>query len=51
MVEKMGALKKLYEVKKNNIGYAMQDEMKSLHDSHSYDLIKLPKDKRGLENM
>ena len=29
---------------------AMQDEMKSLHDNHTYDLVKLPKGKRALEN-
>nr|KYP42640.1 Retrovirus-related Pol polyprotein from transposon TNT 1-94 [Cajanus cajan] len=28
----------------------MQDEMKSLHDNHTYDLVKLPKGKRALEN-
>ena len=27
---------------------AMQDEMKSLHDNHTYDLVKLPKGKRAL---
>jgi len=27
----------------------MQDEMKSLHDNHIYDLVKLPKGKRALE--
>jgi hypothetical protein len=30
--------------------YAMHDEMKSLHDNHTYDLVKLPKGKRDLEN-
>jgi len=29
----------------------MQDEMKCLHDNHTYDLVKLPKGKRTLENM
>ena len=29
---------------------AMQDEMKSLHENHTYDLVKLPKGKRALEN-
>ncbi|CAJ2671557.1 unnamed protein product [Trifolium pratense] len=29
---------------------AMNDEMKSLHDNHTYDLMKLPKGKRALEN-
>jgi len=29
----------------------MQDEMKSLYDSHTYDSEKLPKDKRALENI
>jgi len=29
---------------------AMQDEMKSLHDNHTYDLVKLPKGKMALEN-
>ncbi|XP_047171523.1 pheophorbide a oxygenase, chloroplastic-like [Vigna umbellata] len=28
----------------------MQDEMKSLHDNHTYDLVKLSKGKRALEN-
>ena len=30
---------------------AMQDEMKSLHDNHSFELVKLPKGKRALKNM
>ena len=29
---------------------AMHDEMKSLHDNHTYDLVKLYKGKRALEN-
>ncbi|WVZ07206.1 hypothetical protein V8G54_020552 [Vigna mungo] len=29
---------------------AIQDEMKSLHDNHTYHLVKLPKGKRALEN-
>ena len=29
---------------------AMQDEMKSLHDNHTFDLVKLPKGKRALPN-
>ncbi|RVW26208.1 Retrovirus-related Pol polyprotein from transposon TNT 1-94 [Vitis vinifera] len=29
---------------------AMQDEMKSLHENHSYELVKLPKGKRALKN-
>jgi hypothetical protein len=29
---------------------AMQDEMKSLHENHTYDLVKLPKGKRALKN-
>ena len=29
---------------------AMQDEMKSLHENHTYDLVELPKDKRTLKN-
>ncbi|RDX90094.1 hypothetical protein CR513_28078, partial [Mucuna pruriens] len=29
---------------------AMQDEMKSLHDNHTYDLVKLPKGKKVLKN-
>lgn len=28
----------------------MQDDMKSLHETHTYDLLKLPKDKRTLKN-
>ncbi|RDX94527.1 hypothetical protein CR513_23084, partial [Mucuna pruriens] len=28
----------------------MQDEIKSLHDNHTYDLVKLPKGKKVLEN-
>ena len=35
---------------KQNWLEAMQDEMKSLHDNHTYDLVKLPKGKRSLEN-
>ena len=29
---------------------AMQDEMNSLHENHTYDLVKLPKGKRALKN-
>ncbi|RVX05220.1 Retrovirus-related Pol polyprotein from transposon TNT 1-94 [Vitis vinifera] len=29
---------------------AMQNEMKSLHENHSYELVKLPKGKRALKN-
>ena len=29
---------------------AMQDEMKSLHENHSFELVKLPKGKRALNN-
>ena len=29
----------------------MQDEIKSLHDNHNFDLVKLPKGKRALTNM
>ena len=29
----------------------MQDEMKSLHENHSFELVKLPKGKRALKNM
>ena len=29
---------------------AMQDEMKSLHENHSFELVKLPKGKRALKN-
>ncbi|KAJ4719028.1 Retrovirus-related Pol polyprotein from transposon TNT 1-94 [Melia azedarach] len=29
---------------------AMQDEMKSLHENHTFELVKLPKDKRALKN-
>ena len=28
----------------------MQDEMKSLHENHTYDLVELPKGKRALKN-
>ncbi|KAL0804806.1 hypothetical protein Bca101_097296 [Brassica carinata] len=28
----------------------MQDEMQSLHDNHTYELMKLPKGKRALKN-
>jgi len=28
----------------------MQDEMKSLHDNHTFDLVKLPKGKKALKN-
>ena len=30
---------------------AMQDEMKSLHENHSFELVKLPKRKRHLKNI
>ena len=30
---------------------AMHDEIKSLHDNHTYDLVKFPKGKRALGNM
>lgn len=29
---------------------AMQDEIKSLHENHTYDLLKLPKEKKALKN-
>ena len=29
---------------------AMQDEMKSLHENHTYELVKLPKGMRALKN-
>ena len=29
---------------------AMKEEMKSLHDNHTYDLVKLPKGKKALKN-
>ena len=29
---------------------AMNDEMRSLQDNHTYDLVKLPKGKRALKN-
>ncbi|KAK0597554.1 hypothetical protein LWI29_026462 [Acer saccharum] len=29
---------------------AMQDEMKSLHENHTFELVKLPKGKRALKN-
>jgi len=28
----------------------MKDEIKSLHDNHTFDLVKLPKGKRALDN-
>ena len=28
----------------------MQDEIKSLHENHTYDLLKLPKGMRALKN-
>ena len=28
----------------------MEDEIKSLHDNHTFDLVKLPKDKKALKN-
>ena len=36
--------------KKNQLLEAMQDEMKSLHENHTYDLVELPKGKRALKN-
>ena len=29
---------------------AIKDEMKSIHDNHTFDLVKLPKGKRALNN-
>ena len=29
---------------------AMKDEIKSLHDKHTFDLVKLPKGKKALDN-
>ena len=29
---------------------AMEDEIKSLHDNHTFDLVKLPKDRKALKN-
>jgi len=28
----------------------MQEEVKSLHENHTYDMVKLPKGKRALKN-
>ena len=30
--------------------YDIKDEMKSLHDNHTFDLVKLPKGKKALDN-
>ena len=35
---------------KNQWIEAMQDEMKSLHENHTYELVKLSKGMRGLKN-
>jgi hypothetical protein len=35
---------------KNEWQKAMQEEMKSLHENHTYDLVELPKGKRSLKN-
>jgi len=35
---------------KNEWQKAMQEEMKSLHENHTYDLVELPKGKRALKN-
>ena len=35
---------------KNQWIEAMQDEMKSLHENHTYELVKLPKGMRALKN-
>jgi len=35
---------------KNEWQEAMQEEMKSLHLNHTYDLVELPKGKRALKN-
>jgi hypothetical protein len=35
---------------KNEWQKAMQEEMKSLHENHTYDLVELPKGKRTLKN-
>jgi len=35
---------------KNQLIEAMQDEMKYLHESHTYRLVKLPKGMRALKN-
>ena len=29
---------------------AMKDEMKFIHDNHTFDLVKLPKGKKALDN-
>ena len=34
---------------KNQWIEAMQDEMESLHENHTYELVKLPKDIRALK--
>jgi hypothetical protein len=39
----------LYD-QKNEWQKAMQEEMKSLHENHTYDLVELPKGKRALKN-
>ena len=38
-----------YEEKKEWVD-VMEDEMRSLHDSHVFELVKLPKGKRTLKN-
>ena len=36
---------------KNQWIEAMQDEMKSLHENHTYELVKLPKGMRALKQV
>ena len=44
-------MKRLCHVIKKNEWYkAMQEELKSLHENHTFELVKLPKGKRTLTN-
>ena len=40
----------MFHQHKNEWVKAMQEEMKSLYENHTYDLVNLPKGKRALKN-
>ena len=50
MRESRKASKKLRKTPTAENGCAMQDEMDSLHENHTYELVELPKGKRALRN-
>jgi len=53
MMENLSALKrpsKVEKKKKRKLLDEIKDEMKFIHDNYNFDLVKLPKGKRALDN-